>query len=425
MKKYISEIIKHPLFSGSMIMIIGSNFANFLNLLYHFVIGKMLGPGGYGELVAIITLIGLFGIIPASLSLVVMKYISASKSDVEISTLINWFKTQALKISLIFSVIIFITSPLVSSFLHINKVIYLILVAFSFLFSTQSLLNRAILQGLLKFKEMVLSMVAENGFKLLISVLLIYLGLQVGGAIGGFVVSILIGWYITNYYLRYHRKQKKLNVNLRQMLAFAVPVSIQSLAITSLYSSDVILVKHFFSSSDAGIYSALSTLGKIIFLGAGPIGAVMFPLISQRHAKGTEYRKVFIYSLLATLILATFVLLVYWLLPEVVINLLYGTAYLKAANLLIWFGIFITLFTLSSLLITFHLSLGRTKVVWLPVAASIAQIIAIWFYHGSLLTVVVSSITVTALLLGLLLIYSSYEKGKSRNKFAISHSAGL
>jgi len=411
MKKYISEIINNPLFSGSLIMVIGSNSANFLNLVYHFILGKMLGPSSYGEFAAIISLVGLLGIIPASLSLVVIKYISMAKSSMEILTLIDWFKTQALKISLIFSVVIFITSPLISSFLHINKVIYLILVAFSFLFSIQSLLNRAILQGLLKFKEMVISIVTENGFKLLISALLIYLGFQVGGAISGFVVSIILGWYITDFYLRYQRKQKKVKINLRQMLAFAMPVFVQSFAITSLYSSDVILVKHFFSSYDAGIYSALSTLGKIIFFGAGPIGAVMFPLISQRHAKGVEYRKIFIYSLLVTLILATFVLLIYWLLPKVVINLLYGVAYLNAANLLVWFGIFIALFTLSSLLITFHISLGHTKVVWLSVVASIAQIVAVWFYHGSLLTVIIISILVTALLLGSLLIYSSYEKG--------------
>lgn len=425
MKKYIAGIIKSPLFSGSVIMIVGSNSANFLNLLYHFVLGKMLGPGGYGEFVAIISLVGLLGILPVSLSLVVVKYISAAKNSSTISALIHWFKTKVFRISLIFSTIILLTSPVISSFLHINNVIYLILIAFSFLFSIQSLLNRAILQGLLKFKEMVISVIAENSMKLLVSVLLIYLGFQVGGAISGFVISIILGWYIAKSYLHYSKEKKGININLRPMLAFAVPVFMQSLAVTSLYSSDVILVKHFFSSHDAGIYAALSTLGKIIFFGAGPIGAVMFPLISKRHAQDGEYRKLFVYSLLSTLILAVFVLVIYWLFPGFIINVFYGSAYLEVANLLVWFGIFITLFTLSSLLITFHLSLGRTKVVWLPVAASIVQIIIIWFYHGTLFAVVVNSIAVTALLLVCLLIYSSYEKRSSRHRLNIGNSSGL
>ena len=40
--------------------------------------------------------------------------------------------------------------------------------------------------------------------------------------------------------------------------------SIQALAFTSFFTTDLILVKHFFPPFEAGIYAALSTLGKII-----------------------------------------------------------------------------------------------------------------------------------------------------------------
>lgn len=416
MRKNINQVVKHPLFSGSLIMVIGSNSANFFNLLYHFVMGKMLGPGSYGELAAIISLVGLLGIIPVSLSLVVIKYIAIAKDDTEISALINWFKTKVLLFSLIFSGLIFIASPIIFPFLHLDNAFYLILVIIGFFFSTLALLNRSILQGLLKFKEMIISLLAETALKLLISVLLVYLGFQVSGAIGGFALSVILGWYITNLYLRYRRKQVSMRVDRKQILSFITPVLTVSFATTSLYSSDVVLVKHFFSSYEAGIYAALSTLGKIIFFGAGPIGAVMFPIISRRSSRGEGYNKIFIYSFLATLLLATAVLLIYWLLPKFIIVVLYGNSYLEASSLLVWFGIFITLFTLSSLLINFHLSLGHTRVVLIPIVAAILQIIAIWFYHDSLFTVIIISILISALLLGILLIYSSYGKGKPEDK---------
>ena len=242
---------------------------------------------------------------------------------------------------------------------------------------------------------------------------MVYLGFQVGGAILAFVLAALLGLYITIYYLRLQDRpvgNVKISPDIKPMLTFAIPVALQSIAVTSLYSSDVILVKHFFSTYEAGIYAALSNLGKIIFFGAGPIGAVMFPLISQRNARGEDYKKIFLYSFFTTIMLSASIMFVYWLYPQLAIRLLYGTAYLEASNLLIWFGIFISLFTLSSILINYSLSLGKTSIVILPLIAALAQIIMIWFFHQSLFIVILISIIVNALLLMSLLIYSTYGK---------------
>ncbi len=346
MKKYFKELIASPLFSGSAIMIIGSNAVSFINYLYHFVMGRMLGPTSYGELAALISLLGLLGIIPASVSLMIVKQVASAKNEQYVNNLISWFKTKIFRVALVFSIIILIAAPIIASFLKIQNMSYLILIAVSLLFSIQAGLNRSILQGLLKFKEMVYSILVENSSKLIISIFLVYIGLQVSGVMLAMVISTLLGLYVTNLYLnRGPSKSVNLSVDVKSMLTFIIPVSIQTIASTSLYSSDVILVKHFFSSHDAGIYAALSTLGKIIFFGAGPIGAVMFPLVSQRSAKGENYRKIFIYSLVATLVLSTGLLLLYWLAPVFTITLLYGNAYQEAKNLLVWFGIFISLFT--------------------------------------------------------------------------------
>lgn len=411
MKKTIQTIIDNPLFSGSTIMIVGSTAVSFLNYLFHLALGRMLGPANYGEFAAVISLIVLLGIIPGSLNMVVIKHISIAKDETEVASLIHWFKTKILLASLVFSLIILLSSPAISSFLKIDKGYYLIFVAISFFFSIQSLLNRSILQGLLKFKEMVVSLLLENGVKLLLSIILIYLGFQVGGAITAFVISIIIGWYITNIYLKNHNKQdSKQKIDIKKILLFSFPVLIQTISITSIYSSDVILVKHFFLSHDAGIYAALSTLGKIIFFGAGPIGAVMFPLVSKRHAAGQQYKKIFLYSFLATLLFSICIITTYFLFPAFAIRLLYGSAYLEASSLLVWFGLFVSLFTLSSLLVNYCLSLGQTRVVLLPLFAAILQIILILLFHRALYEVIMVSTIISALLLVSLLIYSSYGK---------------
>lgn len=238
------------------------------------------------------------------------------------------------------------------------------------------------------------------------------------------VVSVFVGWYMTSLYIRDKLKVvSDYTPAVKKMLIFSFPVLVQSFAITSLYTSDIILVKHFFSSFDTGIYASLSTLGKIIFFGTSPIASVMFPLVSQKQSKGEGYRKIFIYSLLATSILAFIALVIYWLVPELAIRLLYGSAYLEATNLLVWFGIFMTLFTLSSLVINYNLSLGKMKIVIFPLVAAILQIILIWFYHYSLFEVILISIGVSALLLTALLIYSIYSKNGHKVNF--NHSTGV
>lgn len=411
MRKYFREIIAHPLFSGSAMMVFGSNSVSFINYIYHFAMGRMLGPSSYGDLASLISLVGLLGMIPASLSLAIIKYISSAKTQDEVNSLTNWLKGRIFKASLIFFLIMLVSSSFIASFLNIHRVSYLILLSIYLLISFQSLLNRSILQGLLRFKEIVLSTLAENTTKVIISVILVYLGFQVNGALFAFVITALLGWYLTNLYLGGGSNVKsKLVPEIKPMLFFAIPVLVQSISTTSIYSSDVILVKHFFSSYDAGIYASLSTLGKIIFFATGPISAVMFPLVSKRKAGGEPYKKIFLYSFVITTIFAACSLVIYWLFPELVIKLLYGSAYVQAKGLVVWFGIFISLFTLSSLIINYNLSLGKTKITILPFIAAIIQIIMIILFHQTLFSVILTSTIVSALLLISLLIYSSYDK---------------
>lgn len=411
MKRYINVLIKHPLFSGSVIMLIGSNGINFLNYVYHIIMARLLGPSGYGELVALISVIGLLGVIPASVSLVVIKYVSSAKTDDEVVNLVGWLKSKSLLIALVLFLLTLMISPFVSSFLYIEKGSYLVLIAVALLFSFSAGLNRSILQGLLKFKEMIITIFTEGMIKIVVSIVLVFLGFQVGGAVLGFVVSAIIGWYLTRFCLRgYNQKSSHIPTNIKSMFLFVIPVIIQALATTSLYSSDLILVKHFFTSHDAGIYASLSTLGRIIFFATGPISAVMFPLVSKRLSQGDNYKKIFVYSFTATAFFAFSLLIVYWFIPQLVIRFLYGTLYLEQSHLLVWFGLFMTLFTFSSIIINFNLSLGRTKIVIFPFLAAFVQILLIWMYHISLVEVVFISTVITALLLLSLLIYSSYKE---------------
>lgn len=396
----VKFLLKHPLFSGSAVMIIGTNFTNVINYVYHLIMGRLLGPTLYGELAALFSLVGLLGVLAIALNLVIVKYVSASDKDNEVGSLAQWFSRKVLLFSVLIFVAVVIISPLISSFLKINNVLFIILIAMVSVFSFMSAVNKAVLQGILNFNKTVITVMLENSTKLLLGVGLILAGFAVGGAMVGLVLSAIFGFLLSRYFLSRYLKQKTtVNPHVKQIVLYTLPVLAQSVALTSLYSTDVILVKHFFTSHQAGLYAAISMLGKIIYFGASPIGLVMFPIISKRHASGVNYEKVFLTSLLATAALSIIVLLIYWLFPHLIINLLFGSQYLEASPLLVKFGIFMVLFTLSTLMVNFYLSINQTKVVVLPLLAATFQIVGILLYHNSLSTVLNVSIIVTTLLL--------------------------
>ncbi|MBI2018520.1 oligosaccharide flippase family protein [Candidatus Daviesbacteria bacterium] len=424
--KSIKDAIRRPFFYGSATMIIGSNASNFLNYIYHLIMGRLLGPASYGELATLLSLSGLLVIIPASFSLVITKYISSAHTNKDVESIIKWFDKKVFLAGGITFLLIFLTSRYISSFLSIGDHLLITIIGAGFVFTLPLILNRSVLQGLLRFKQMVIIILVESGLKLLLGAVLVYIGFSVGGALVGLIIAGFVGWLLSRWFISdYIRGGEAKSPILKPFVMYSISVLIYSIAMTSLYSTDLILAKHFLSSHDAGIYAALSTLGKIIFFGAGPIGAVMFPLVAQKQKKGENYTTVFKYSFILTSIFALTILAVYWLQPAIAIQILYGSRYLEGVNLLIWFGVFMMFFTLSSLFITYNLSLGRVKVVILPSLAAVAQIGGIWVYHADTMTIVSISILVTALLLATLLIYSSYGKVSYKNKVSFSNRPGI
>jgi O-antigen/teichoic acid export membrane protein len=410
MRAYTKKVIANPLFSGSLIMIVGSNLTNALNYIYHLFMGRLLGPTGYGELASVFSLLGILAIIPMSFGIVVTKFVSASKNEVEVANLLSSLNKWIYLITLSSSIVIIVFAAQLAQFLNFNSTISIYVMALIMLFSVPSFICRSALQGVLKFSQMILSILGENTVKLFLGILLVYWGYSLLGALAALVIATLLGLFIARFSLSPILKQSDTTqISIKPLLVFSVPVIIQSLAMTSLYSSDVILVKHFFSSHDSGIYASLSTLGKIILFGSGPIAGVMFPIISKRHAHQQKFIKVFITSLLLTVLLALLVLAIFAFVPQLVLRSSYGTSFIEASSLLFYFGIFISLYTISSLFINYHLSIGNTKVVVFPTLVAIGQIGGIWFSHSTLSSVIFVSLCSCIVLLICLCIFTVFK----------------
>lgn len=410
-QEQISKIMTHPLFRGSLVMVIGTNIFNFGQFIYHFMAGRFLGKVYYGDVAAIISIMGLVAIVQVSMGLAIVKFVAGLKDKEQITNFTKWILWWALWIGVGLATITLAITPLLVSFLNISEPVALWFLGPTLLFFVLASAGRAILQGLLKFTSYVVSFLVEMVVKLSFAfIFLVPLGYKVAGAIGSIFAGIILGFLVVRISLAHYLSGKRgPKPDVSPLLKYSFSVFVQGLALTSMYSTDLILVKHFFSQEQAGIYASLAVLGRIAFFGASPITHVMFPIVAKRYSNGMTYHNIFFLSVLFVGAISTSVVLLYIFLPKIFVGFLYGPEFIEGAPMLWWFGLFMSLLAMAMLFTQFYLSIGKTKIVWFFVAAALMQIFLIWFIHPTLLTVIQLSIVSAALLVLALIIYFPYH----------------
>ncbi len=402
---------KNPLFLSSILMIVGTNLASFINYAYHLLMGRLLGPVQYGELVSLLSLLALLTMIPSSLNIVITKYVSSASSLTKISKFFNYFFNKIVVIFLVCLFFIVTSSTYIRSFLNLSNNYFVIMIGVAFSLAVLLIIFRSFLQGLTRFKSYLSTILVENSFKILIGVLLAFLGVGVFGALLGLLFAFLIAIFLCLFFLRDLKKKntdQRFPVEFNELLSFSFPSILFSISLTLLFSADQILVKHFFSTYEAGIYGALSNIGRIIFYGTGPISIVMFPLISNKFSKKQNFKKTFLFSFLLGLMISIFLVVIYYLFPELIIKLMFGKAFLENFYLLGKFGIFMSFLSLSSILMHYFFAIEKTKVVILLVFSALIQIVGIITFHNNIDNVVNVAILNSGILLVILLLYALY-----------------
>jgi len=430
MKRIKSPLFKNQLIAGSFVMMIGSLTAGFGNYLYHLLMGRMLGPADYGILASLISISYLLGIPMSAFVLVIVKYVSAFRGRRKLATVnyfYRWINRKAFIFGLTGFLIFLIFSSWIASFLHLESSLLLITIGLASFIGIFSSISLATLQGFLRFGWQTIAGIISVVVKLILAILLVYLSYRVFGAILAILAGVIIGYVLALFYVKkvIGKKEERQGFSGKEVVSYAIPVFFSTLAFTSLYTTDIILVRHFLPAQEAGFYAALATLGKIIFFASGPIIMVMFPMVSEKHANGKKYINLLNLSFGLVLVVCLGVSVIYFLFPKLMVNILYGRRYLVAAPYLWLFAIFLSLYSLSSLLVNFYLSVKKAKVVILPVTAAVVQIILISLLHQNLSQVVWVSITTLGLLLIGLLVYYLFNDVRDKKAITLSHRSRL
>ena len=414
----IKILLKHELVTGSFYIFIGGLFASFIAFLFNFYMARNLSYSDYGILASLISLFTLAVIPSQSLTSTIVRFASDffAKEEYGLASifykkmLIFWFIS-----GIIFFLIIALFSPQISTFLKIKTNLFVIIMAVSVGLTYMGIVNISFLQSLLKFKYMAFLYSVSSVIKIFLGVLLVVLGFSVGGALWAVASMALVGYILGFYPLKFLFRQKILkdvSINWKEILHYAMPTMIIVLSVTSLVTSDIILVKHYFSPTEAGLYGGISLIGKVIFYFTAPIPAVMFPLIVKRHTKKEDFRGLFHLSVVLVLIPSIAITAFYFIFPQFSINLfLGGKDYLKIVPFLGLFGILISIFSVLNVVVNFFLSVKKTVIVLPSLIAPVLQVLLISMFHSNFYQIITISIFSSSLLLIILLLYYSKQYG--------------
>ena len=412
MKKLLNKLFHYSkedsLIRDSAIFFFASLSLSIAGLLFHFFMGRFLGPENYGILGTIfsmfyITLVIVF-VIQTTITHFVASYHTKNEED-KINVLLRDSLKRVLVISIVISIILLIASPFISRFLSI-PLKYILLMIPLLIFSFLLPVNRGIMQGLEWFKKLGINMTIEGIVKLLFGVILVYFGLQVSGAIMALILSYVIPFFLSFIIIKKYLPKKFIEIDNKSIYNYTLPVTLALFLFTGFYTVDVLLVKHFFSETQAGLYVALSFMGKIIFFGTQSISLVMFPKSVANASLNKISTKIANKAMILVGILGGAGVITYLILPKLAILILYGKQYLPVSNVLGVYGLVMLLFSLSYVLMFYNLSLKRFSFNYILAAFLIIESIILYFYHINITQIVLTLLTLAVMLYASLLVYT-------------------
>ena len=418
MKNWFKKYNKNDsLIRDSVILFTATIILNFSGFVYHFFMGRLLGPEFYGILGVLLSLLYLLQVflqvIQTSISRFISQFHVENKiKDIKILAYIG--EKKLIYYGIISIIILSILIYPLNKFLNVGYTpLIIILAIFPFLMLTAW--NRGILQGLQNFKALGINYITEGLSKLGIGLILVFFGFGITGAVLGITLAMIISFFVSLIPLRKILKKTKESIDTKPIYTYTIPVFLTLTSLTFFYSIDVILVKKFFESLDVGYYSAAAIIGRIIFFATMALSYVMFPKVVGLYEKKLPTKNILFKSLGIVGFVSSIGILGYLLLPDLVINILFGRTYLPISPLIWIFGLGMGFFSLIYTLSFYNLSIKKTRFIWLLISFNVIEVIMLILSKKTILSYTTNLTVMYFVLFIILLIYTLVNKNEKIN----------
>jgi O-antigen/teichoic acid export membrane protein len=394
--------LQRRLLSGSAIMLVSSLFVGGMNLIYNFAVAHELGAGNFGHASVIYTLLMLLSSVTLSFQLLCSKYVARSGSVAERVAIYRLLHRWAWASGIALGVALALVSGTVTRYLNLPSTSFILVLAAGTVFYVPLGVRRGFMQGTYDFVPLAVNFALEVIVKLLGAVVLMSGGYGVQGVVGAISASVIVAYFVgvpRKHYASANVQQTNLRAGVGEGVQ-AITFFVGQVIINNL---DIVLVKHFFDASQAGVYAAIALVGRVVYMLSWSVVSSMFPF-SAGAREGRNARGVLTTSLALVALISAIFTFGAWLAPPGLWHILLGAGFPAEghrfySSLLVLYALTTALYALGVVLMTYEISRKIGSVSWVQLGFSAAIIVAIYLFHGTLQTVVTDQLVLMMVLL--------------------------
>jgi O-antigen/teichoic acid export membrane protein len=396
-----SKTLQARALSGSFVLLSASGLATAINFAYNIAVAQSLGPIGFGQASAVYTLLILLLTVTLSFQIVSAKAVAQQSSPEAKLEVHRSFHRNAWICGIIVALLLLLFQTAIADFLNLPSPILIVLLAIGAAFYVPLGSQRGYLQGAYGFRRLAINIVLEGLVRLFGSLLLIRLGFGVPGVIAANAAAVAAAYLATGpRFAAAVPTGLGLPDAFREVLQAVVFCGGQAL----INNCDIVLVKHFFPATAAGLYAAVSLVGRVIFFFCYAVVNTMFPLMAGTRSEERNNHKLLATSLLTVLAIGSTLVLCIRLAPAGIWTSLFGPQFEIAGKyglpyLLALYATATVIYSLSVVMITYEMSYKIANTSWVQLAFSGVVVAGICRYHSSLRQVIWVQLVLMAVLL--------------------------
>jgi O-antigen/teichoic acid export membrane protein len=393
--------------SPEQVFMLSGIMVNAGNYLYNLILGRVLGPEQFADAAILITLLLVLSFVAMTFQLAVTKFSVEFENDT-LGRFTRWAYKKATAIGLILGILIIVfASELQLLFQTDSRTMFVFFGCAVPLYFIMSV-NRGRLQGSDQFVALSGTYQTEMIGRFVFTFLLLFL-FQFPSAVGvslGIGISFIVGIFPFKKVAKAPRAQAVFTREQKvQIRRFFILTACYECTQIICNNSDILLVKHYFEGSEAGLYSALALIGRVVYFVTWMFVMLLLPKVIALRKQGKDTSSIVLKYAGYISAIAISIVLICFLFPELAIHILFGEAYLKGASLLGWYALSTSLFALSNLFVYYFLSLDKYVPILISAILGCTQIVLVMQFHSSLHQVILMQIIAMSLLLSAQLLY--------------------
>lgn len=389
---------KDQLIRHGTIMLIATVLSGIFNYGYHIVMIRMLGPADYGILFSLTALFMIISLPAGTIQTIIAKYISSFRTQGQSGKMSYLMVRTVKKLSKILGVLLIIyllLSKLIAGYLNISMLMPVVIIGPVLFFGLLFPINFGALQGLERFTELGFVQILGAFLRILLGVLLVYIGWGVSGALLASLLSASFILWITWWFLRdiWAVRPYDEDIGKRGIYKYFIPVSIAYICFGIVTYIDAVIVKHYFPALEAGYYSSVSMIGKAFLFPPMAFAGAMFPKVSSQYEQGKHTGQLLYKTLIYSGIVCIAGILICISFPKPIIYVLMRRADITkdALNIMIpllrYVGFAITPYGLACIVINYYLARHWTRFLPYLIIGTVLQIACLVFFHNTLIQV--------------------------------------